>query len=84
MALHLFRGELVSTASPAIATPATPPMSYTELRPAAQIRSAGWFIRRAVIGIFALTIFVTGGAWLLHASIEPDASQPVEQSEAAN
>lgn len=50
---------------------------YNELRPAAQMRSLGWFMRRAAIGIVALTIFVTGGAWLLHASIEPDTTDPI-------
>jgi hypothetical protein len=51
--------------------------TYNELRPAAELRSLGWFLRRAAIGIVALTIFVTGGAWLLHASIEPETAEPV-------
>lgn len=50
--------------------------TYNELRPAAHMRSGAWFLRRAAIGIVALTIFVTGGAWLLHASIEPDSADP--------
>ena len=50
-------------------------------RPAAQLRSAGWFVRRAFIGVFAISIFMFGGAWLLHASIEPDASSAGEQSQ---
>ncbi|HRK17565.1 MAG TPA: hypothetical protein PK970_01300 [Hyphomicrobiaceae bacterium] len=51
--------------------------TYNELRPAAHLRSVGWFVRRAMIGILALTIFVTGGAWLLHASIEPEQNTAV-------
>lgn len=51
--------------------------TYNELRPAAQLRSGAWFLRRALIGIVALTIFVTGGAWLLHASIEPESVDPI-------
>jgi len=50
-------------------------------RPAAEIRSAGWFLRRALIGTFALSVFVLSGAWLLYASIEPDATASVEQSQ---
>jgi hypothetical protein len=48
-------------------------------RPAAEIRSARWFIRRTLIGVVALSVFMLGGAWLLHASIEPDGTQS-EQS----
>lgn len=44
--------------------------TYAELRPAAQLRSLRWIIRRAIIGIVALAVFAVGGAWLLHASIE--------------
>ena len=50
-------------------------------RPAAQLRSAGWFIRRALIGVFALSVFVISGAWLLYASIEPDGIAVSEQSQ---
>ena len=42
------------------------------IRPAAHLRSTGWVLRRALIGIFALSVFVLSGAWLLYASIEPD------------
>lgn len=51
------------------------------IRPAAHLRSAGWVVRRALIGIFALSVFVLSGAWLLHASIEPDSSSMTEQSQ---
>ena len=32
-----------------------------------------WVVRRAAIGIIVLVGFVAGGAWLLHASIDPSA-----------
>jgi hypothetical protein len=50
-------------------------------RPAAQLRSAGWVLRRALFGLVALSIFVISGAWLLHASIEPDSTTFAEQSQ---
>ena len=51
------------------------------IRPAAHLRSAGWVLRRALIGIFALSVFVLSGAWLLYASIEPDSTTLAEQSQ---
>lgn len=51
------------------------------IRPAAHLRSMGWVVRRALLGIFALSVFVLSGAWLMYASIEPDGSQPIEQSQ---
>ena len=56
-----------------------PPANYVELRPAAELRSLGWFLRRTAIGLLALTIFVTGGAWLLHSSIESEAAAAQSQ-----
>ena len=50
-------------------------------RPAAELRSAGWFVRRTLIGLFALSVFMLSGAWLLHASIEPDGATIAEQSQ---
>jgi hypothetical protein len=50
-------------------------------RPAAELRPASWFLRRTLIGVFALSVFMMGGAWLLHASIEPDGAASAEQSE---
>jgi hypothetical protein len=50
-------------------------------RPAAELRPASWFVRRTLIGVFALSVFMLGGAWLLHASIEPDGGVSAEQSE---
>jgi hypothetical protein len=51
------------------------------VRPAAELRSASWFVRRTLIGVFALSVFMMGGAWLLHASIEPDGATTAEQSQ---
>ena len=53
----------------------TPPV-----RPAAQLRSAGWFVRRTLVGVLALSVFVLSGAWLLHASIEPDGTSISEET----
>jgi hypothetical protein len=50
-------------------------------RPAAELRSAGWFVRRTLIGLFALSVFMLSGAWLLHASIEPDGASIAEQTQ---
>jgi hypothetical protein len=49
-------------------------------RPAAELRSAGWFVRRALFGVIALSVFVLSGAWLLHASIEPDGTAMSEET----
>lgn len=35
-----------------------------------------WVIRRALLGLFILTVTIGGSAWLLHASIEPTAELP--------
>ena len=51
------------------------------LRPAAHLRSAGWFVRRALLGMFALSVFVIGSAWLLYASIDQDDTAFAEQSQ---
>jgi hypothetical protein len=40
-------------------------------------RGLGWVLRRSLLGIGMMVLFVAGGAWLLHASIEP---QPTEVS----
>jgi hypothetical protein len=50
-------------------------------RPAAELRPASWFVRRALFGVLALSVFMLGGAWLLHASIEPDGAISAEQSQ---
>lgn len=51
------------------------------IRPAAHLRSGGWVIRRALIGLFALSVFVLTGACLMYASIEPDGSTVADQSQ---
>jgi hypothetical protein len=55
--------------------------SETLARPAAQLRSASWFVRRALFGVFTLSVFTLGGAWLLYTSIEPDGAAIAEQSQ---
>jgi hypothetical protein len=50
-------------------------------RPAAELRSARWFLGRTLFGVVALSVFMLGGAWLLHASIEPDGAANAEQSQ---
>ena len=59
----------------------TIPPALLVARPEAHLRSAGWIIRRALIGMFALSVFAIGGALLLHASIEPDGATIADQSE---
>lgn len=44
-------------------------------RPAYAIRTAGWFIRRAVIGLLILTLSIAGSAALLYASIDQSQDQ---------
>jgi hypothetical protein len=41
---------------------------------AAPRKSWGWALRRAAVGLAMLTLFVVASAWLLHASIDPDAA----------
>jgi type II secretory pathway component PulL len=50
-------------------------------RPAAHLRSGGWVLRRALLGIFALSVFVLSGAMLLHASIEPEGTETAEHAQ---
>lgn len=49
-----------------------PSIELQTLRPAAHLRSRGWVLRRALLGVIALSVFVLSGAMLLDASIEPD------------
>ena len=51
------------------------------LRPAAHLRSAGWIVRRALLGVFALSVFVIGSAWLLYAGIDTDDAAYAEQTQ---
>lgn len=45
----------------------------SEARPSAPHAhiDATWFIKRAIMAVLILFISIGGGAWLLHASIEP-------------
>ncbi|MDX2258348.1 MAG: hypothetical protein NW205_05460 [Hyphomicrobiaceae bacterium] len=48
-----------------------PGTSASEVKPVATV-TAGWFVRRALVGIAMLTVFVSSFAWLLHAAIDPE------------
>jgi hypothetical protein len=49
-----------------------------------QIATLGWALRRAALGLLILLVGVGAVAWLLNASIEPDATTgPASQSEYA-
>ena len=45
------------------------------------VRSSGWFIRRALIGLFILTISIAGSAALLYASIDQSQDQAQRAAE---
>lgn len=50
-------------------------------RPALRHRSPGaWALRQALLGITILAVVVSAGAWLLHASIDPAAELPSEET----
>jgi hypothetical protein len=42
-----------------------------------QLATLGWALRRAALGLLILFTVAGLGAWLFHASIEPDASATV-------
>ena len=52
-------------------------------KPRPQLRGLRWVIRQTLLGIVVLGGFVAGGAWLLHASIDPSSpeSGSIEKSE---
>lgn len=58
-----------------------PSVELQPVRPAAHMRSMGWVLRRAVLGMLALCVFVLGSAALLHASIEPGDTSLADQSQ---
>lgn len=58
-----------------------PSIEPQTLRPAAHLRSRGWVLRRALLGVIALSAFVLGSAALLHASIEPGDTAVADQSQ---
>jgi hypothetical protein len=43
----------------------------------------GWTLRRAALGLSILLAMAALGAWLMHASIEPDGAGPATHSEYA-
>jgi hypothetical protein len=43
-----------------------------EVRPAAKLRSSGWVLKRALLGLVLITVFAASGAALMYATIEPD------------
>jgi hypothetical protein len=46
-----------------------------------KVPTLGWALRRALLGVFILSVSVTGAAWLLYASIDPDEeNMPAEVS----
>ena len=49
------------------------------IRPAAEIKSALWFVRRALLGIVVLSVFVLGSACLLYAGIDADEAAVADQ-----
>jgi hypothetical protein len=56
-----------------------------EQRSTPQAVTLGWTLRRAALGLLILLGAVALGAWLMHASIEPDGANagPASQSEYA-
>jgi hypothetical protein len=56
------------------------------MEPQPQLASLGWALRRAGLGLLILLVMVVLGAWLLHASIDPEeaaASAPAQGGYAA-
>lgn len=53
---------VTSAVVPEISIPAQPP----------QLKTLGWALRRAALGLLILLTTAVLGAWLLYASIEPD------------
>ena len=67
-----------------MSSPSVPNLSYEPQREP-QLATLGWALRRAALGLLILLGAAGLGAWLLHASIEPDAPSdaPGSQSEHA-
>lgn len=66
---------------PSPTVPALDPQNEPELAPL----GLGWALRRAALGVLILVVTVGAVAWLLNASIEPDAATtaPASHSEYA-
>jgi len=60
-----------------MSSPRVPDLSFeTQREP--QLATLGWALRRAVLGLLILFGAAALGAWLLHASIEPDGSSTAQ------
>jgi hypothetical protein len=67
--------------TPAAERPPPPPAVQV---PPVQLKTLGWALRRAALGLAILLVVAGFAAWLLYASIEPDGvSGPGAQSEYA-
>jgi hypothetical protein len=64
---------LTSTATVISAAEVSPTAQPAQIQPV-QLKTLGWALRRAVLGLAILLTAAGLSAWLLHASIEPDAS----------
>lgn len=56
-----------------MSSPSVPDVPF-EPQPEPQLATLGWALRRAALGLLILLGAAGLGAWLLHASIEPDGS----------
>ena len=59
-----------------MSTRSIPDLSLQQAREP-QLATLGWALRRAALGLLILFTVAGLGAWLFHASIEPDASSAV-------
>jgi hypothetical protein len=57
------------------------PALMQTVRPEAVLRPASWFVRRALIGVGLLSVFVIVSACLLYNGIDPDAPAGMSQSD---
>jgi hypothetical protein len=57
-----------------LTAPLSPSLQPKDIRPAAVLRSRGWVLKRALFGLFLITVFAAGGSALMYASIEPETS----------
>ena len=72
---------LTSTATVMPAAERSPPVQPVQVQ-AVELKTLGWALRRAVLGLAILLIGTGFFAWLLYASIEPDGTRgPGAQSD---
>lgn len=62
-------------------TPTGPPPTGPTGLPPPHLRSFGWVVRRALLGMAVLIVVAAGGAWLLHAGIDAGAEPGASSSE---